>query len=265
MSHKTIYIALPAAKVGGDTSREHIDELTDFILSPYVEETAAEGMMRIDWYKIGGRWTGAFAALKSAPSAYLPEDGGFGYEFIDRYDLICNSGERGPYIAGKEEFIPVNGACNKDIEWDALDKLNQYSGYRYMEMVLNRDERVGGEVPDELEIIGDELYMIVEDDKMLFLKRGESFEERNERMEIEFDSFVMPPDAYIDLDGVWHDDNDIWERWEKGGPKAISDVLSSGGNPQEVAFKEFVAGFYKMRDSLQDDDYILVVDGHAFP
>lgn len=264
MSHKTVYMCIPQNKLKGNVSKEHITEIVAETLAKYVEDTAEDGMMKIDWYEIGGRWAGAFATLKSATSAFLTENGLFAYEFLDKYDVICNGGQRGPYIAGCEEFMPVNGAYNHEIAWNALAKLRDYYLYKYMLMILDGDERLGGHTPDGMEIIDDCLFLM-DDEHTLWVKKGETFDERNERLGKKFGRGMMPPDAYVDLNGVWHDDNDIWEKWEKGGPKAMEKVFASGKDPQEIALEEFNEEFEQLLSSLQPNDYVIVIDGHAFP
>ncbi len=48
-------MGIPADRIGSDLFTEHIDQLVENILEPYVEETAEDGKMKIDWYQIGGR------------------------------------------------------------------------------------------------------------------------------------------------------------------------------------------------------------------
>ena len=89
---------------------------------------------------------------------------------------------------------------------------------------------------------------------------------------------MIPPDAFIGLDGVWHDDNDIWRHFEQ---VAMSKIMNEDLDEEE-GFEQFIAetsdnpaeaaqeGFEKMFDNfldneLGDDDYFVVIDCHCFP
>lgn len=268
MSHMVIYMGISSDKIHGDTSEKHIDAIVKNVLSKYVydEDAPEQGTEKIDWYEIGGRWEESLAALESAPSAYKAKSGKFAYTSMEEYDAICNNGNHGPYVAGKETFIPINGAYKKDIDLTAFQKLDLYQMYKTTLMVLNRDMRLDGQVPDEVEIIGDALYTKDDEHKLLAMQ-GESFEAWLERLGwlesgLSKLDLAYGSDAYIDLDGTWHDVNDVWAKWEAGGTKTMLKALSSD-NPEEAACEELWDEMNSFIDSLSDNDYLLVIDGHS--
>ena len=265
MSHIVVYMGIPFAKVNGDTSETHIQTIVEDILSKYVEDTAEdEYMIKMDWYEIGGRWAGAFGTMKGAASAYPTENGVFAYKEMQNYDVVCNKGKHGPYIAGDKEFIPVNGAYKKDIAWDAVSRLSEYYLHRIMLQILNKEKPFADNTPDWCEIQNDALYAN-NDEHTLLVTRGETFEDRVKRLGQTFGRSMAAPDAYVDLSGHWHDVNGIWAEWEAGGSKAMKEIFDSDKDPEEIAQEQFNAAFDKFLDSMQDDDYFIVVDGHTFP
>ena len=258
MSHIVIFIGIPANKINSDYSAQHIDQLVENILEPYVEETTEEGKMKIDWYQIGGRWEGAVAAVKGTQDVYPARQ--FAYQ-MDEYIAVCCKGMAGPYIAGNTEYIPVTGARSKDIAWDALNRLELEKNYTLWKMLLNRDPLFGGKIPDGLEIRDGDLYL--KDGNFLVLKQGETQEELIKRMNYSFNTAIMPPDAYVDLEGNWHDDNEIWDEWASDF-NAMSKMMSSDQNPHEKAQEEFCERAMAFSKNLADDDYFIVIDGHRF-
>ena len=75
----------------------------------------------------------------------------------------------------------------------------------------------------------------------------------------------MSADAFIDLKGVWRDENDIWKKWERDPEKALAMLSDPDKDLMAVAEEEFQQVFESMLDSLGPEDYVLLVDGHAFP
>ena len=258
--HKTVYMVIPAAKIAKDTSKEHIDSIVEEVLAPYCGEYAEEGQWHMDWYEVGGRWAG-FSGVKKGCDCYPTENGLFGYELFDKYDVLCNKGQRGPYVIDGVEYIPIIGAKKKDIEWDCVGKFDSASMVRYMQIVLDEEERnvmLGGNIPDGFTIEGDCLYVGSGEEKILAYKKGESFADYSTRREEEYGIAIMPPDAYVDKLGKWHDDNEIWENHA-----LMSKLMKGEGSPDEKAMEAFVDQFHDyLKNQVNDDDYFLVVDTH---
>lgn len=280
MSHKTVYLGIPAEKLNGDFSEEKISSVVESIMSRYVEETAEDmSEIRCDWYSIGGRWAGAVAAAKGTDNILPTENGLFPYELFDSYDMIVNNGNRGPYFAGATEYVPINCGRKKDIDWQAVSKLNEYFLFKYVELLFKKDPRFDGVSLEDFIISDEGIYMTTDEGDTVFVyKNNESFEENIERREKEFERAMIPPDAFIGLDGVWHDDNDIWRHFEQ---VAMSKIMNEDLDEEE-GFEQFIAetsdnpaeaaqeGFEKMFDNfldneLGDDDYFVVIDCHCFP
>lgn len=261
MSHKTVYMGIPAKKLGGTFDLERIKELVAETMEHYVEATAAEENTKCDWYEIGGRWAGAVGAIKGVENVLPSEKGLFAYQLFDQYDAIVNNGRRGPYCVDEVEYIPVNAGLKKCISWDCLEKLNEFMTYKFLEMVLNRDSRIGTELPENYEIKNSDLFYTEGEQSFLLLKNGESFSDRTERMKKQFGRAMMQADAYIDTNGIWHDDNDAWVAYEE--------ALMRGENPKiplETAQDTFLENFEKFMDEeLQDDDCFVILDCHCFP
>ena len=262
MSHKTVYIGIPASKLKGAFDENQIASIVEKIMKKYVEETAKEENIKCDWYVIGGRWEGAVGAIKGAENVLLTESGLFAYQLFDQYDVIINNGQRGPYFVDDVEYIPINAGLKKDIAWDAISRLDQYKSYKFFELVLNRDPRLGDSLPEGYEIKDGDLY--AGENKSLFLKKKETFSEWVERMGIQFGRAMMPPDAYIDTKGVWHDDNDVWAVFEKKLMSGNFDDMPD--NPEEAAQQAYLENYEKFMDEeLEDDDCFVILDCHCFP
>ena len=264
MSHKTVCMAISSEKLCGKFDEETVKDIVARVMARYVEETAKDEEIKCDWYSIGGRWAGSFAALKGTQNVLPAEEGRFAYELFDKYDVVVNYGKQGPYKIDDAEYIPVNGALKKDIAWDAVSKFDKYVTYRMLRMILEGDPRIGG-VPAGYEIRENKLYVHVDGTEIHALTVGESFEVYAKARNMVFGRAVIPLDAYIDKDGVWHDDNEIWDIW-------MRQLMGSKGkrglptNPEEAAYKEFRELFEKYLDNeLKDDDGFLVLDCHCFP
>lgn len=261
MSHKTVYMGISANKLKGDVCLKNISAYVDKTMKKYVGGNSQKNT-KCDWYVIGGRWEGAVGAVKGAKNVIPTENGLFAYQLFEEYDAIINNGQRGPYFVDDVEYIPVNAGLKKAIAWDAISRLDQYKTFKFLELVLNRDPRLGGELPDGYEIKDGDLY--AGEDKLLFLKNNETFSEWAERLGIQFDRAMMLPDAYIDTKGVWHDDNDAWAEFEKKMMSGKFDDIPE--NPMEAAQEVYLENYDKfIDDELQDDDCFVILDCHCFP
>ncbi len=262
MSHKTVYMGIPADELKGDISIERVFSYVEKTMAKYVEETAQEENIKCDYYEIGGRWEGAVGAIKGAENVLLTENGLFAYQFFVNYDVIINNGHRGPYFIDDVEYIPVNAGLKKAIAWDAISKFSKYLQFKSLECILNRDPRLEDSLPEGFEIEDGDVY--VGEDKLLALKNKETFSEWVDRLGIQFGRTMAPPDAYIDTKGVWHDENDVWAEFEK--------TIMSGKfkdmpeNPAEAAQEIFLGDYERfMDDELKDDDCFVIIDCHCFP
>lgn len=257
MSHMTVYMGISANKLKGAFDQDKISELVDEVMQKYLVETAEEKNIKCDWYVIGGRWEGSIAAVKGSENVLETESGMFPYQFIDQYDVIVNNGNRGPYFAGSTEYVPANGGLKKEIDWEGIAKLQEFMYFKYQELILNRDPRFGGRIPDGHVIKEDGLYVDNEGELVLLLKKGESFEERAVRTGETYSRSIGIPDAYIDTQGVWHDENEVWDAMMRGKLKGVK------GNTQEFAQQTYMKNFTKFMDGeLQDNDCFVVLDCH---
>jgi hypothetical protein len=262
MSHKTVYMGISASQLGQMFAPDKIASIVEKTMQKYVEETAKEDDIKCDWYVIGGRWEGAVGAIKGAENVLLTESGLFAYQLFDQYDAIINNGQRGPYFVDNVEYIPVNAGLKKEIAWDAISRLDQYKTFRFLELVLNRDPRLGDSLPEGYEIKDGDLY--AGENESLFLKNKETFSEWADRLGIQFGRAMMPPDAYIDTKGVWHDENDAWAVFEKKLMSGRFDEMPE--NPQEAAQEAYLENYEKFMDEeLKDDDCFVILDCHCFP
>lgn len=275
--HKTIYMGISAEKLKGDTSKENIDRIVDETLARYFIDTAQdEDEAYLDNYVVGGRWQGSFAVLKSAKTGYLTDNNLFPYKSMEGYNFMCNDDNVGPYTDGKNEYIPVSGACFKEIDEFAVSRMELYSNYKYLICLLNKDERFE---PQVLDVTEDKIYFNGEngEERILVLKRGDSFEDYVKRIGVEFDRALGEPDAYIDFDGVWHDDHEyvrnsikkMLSAFENGGLEEafaangkIFGEIPEGVNHDEYSKNMFVKNFIDFMKSFDGDDYMLVIDGH---
>lgn len=262
MSHKTVFMGISASKLGHRFDPDKIAETVENIMKKYVEETAQEDDIKCDWYAIGGRWEGAIGALKGAENVLLTENGLFAYDFFELYDAIINNGQRGPYFVDDVEYIPINAGLKKDIAWDAVSKLDQYKTFKFLELVLNCDPRIGNSLPEGYEIKDGDLFG--GKNQSLLLKKGEIFAEWVNRLGIQFDRALIPPDAYIDTKGIWHDENDGWAELEKKLMRGKLNEMPE--DPVEAAQEIYVGKFEKfIADELKDNDCFVVLDCHCFP
>ena len=165
------------------------------------------------------------------------------------------------------EYIPVNGGRKKDIAWDAVSKLNAYKNYKYLELVLNKDPLLGGGTVEGVKTIDGDLYLESEGSEKLALKNGEVFYDWAKRMGVEFGRAMMPPDAYIDTKGIWHDDNDAWAAFEaKVMSGKIDDISGDFQDLQEAMQAEYMKGYESfLDDELKEDDCFVILDCHCFP
>lgn len=260
MSHKTVYVSIPAREIAGNTDQNHISRLVQGIMSKYVEGTAQDGNIKCDWYEIGGRWEGTFGAIKGTENVLPAGSGSFAYELFGSYNLIVNNGQQGPYFAGETEYIPINGGLKKDIAWDAIEKLEAYTRHRFFEWILNRDPRIEANIDEDYLIVEDGLYFKTDGEPVLILKRGETFEERNARLGQTFGKGMLSVDAYVDKNGVWHDEDNMWRKFFIGGSKNMPE------DPETAAKEELMKSFRNFLDEeLEPDDYVVVLDCHCFP
>ncbi len=54
MSHKLVYMCIPASDLNGTFSKSTVANIVEEKMSRYVEETAKSGHAKCDWYTIGG-------------------------------------------------------------------------------------------------------------------------------------------------------------------------------------------------------------------
>ena len=264
MSHKTVYMGIAASELKGEFDAQKIISIVDKIMAKYVEETAEDDDIKCDGYEIGGRLEGVIAAFKNSENILKTENGTFPYQGFNEYNAIVNNGNIGPYVIDEVEYIPVNGGLKKDIAWDAIEKLDEYKSISLLRMIFTRDPRLGGNVPEVYEIKEDGLYINSDGQSTLVLKKGETFSEWADRIGKQFNRNFLPPDAYIDTNGVWHDADEYWETFQdaliNGNPDDIPE------DPEQAASQAFLADFEKfMDDELKDNDCFVVLDCHCFP
>lgn len=262
MSHKVVYLTIPGFVLKGEFSKELIEEKVASLMRHYVEETADEDdYPTCDGYEIGGRWAGALGALKGTQTVVPAQEGKFAFEFMDTYSVVVHRGQPGPYIAGKKEFVPINGGLAKDIDWTAATDLQNYMEYRIMQLALEKDPMMGN-LLHQFSFREDGLYPAQPGADIPVLKKDETFEQWCQRLGKDGQRGILPPDAYTDRQGVWHDENEVWEQWQE-------DLLRGGRgipeNPQEAAQEQFQEAFHKYLDEeLQSDDCLVILDCHTF-
>ena len=255
--HSTVFVAIPAEKIGGDYSEENISKVVDAIVEPYYIETAPDGQAKMDGYRIGGRWSGFIATKPDAKSIIPSSNGKFAYEIADTYDLIMNGGQPGNYKFGSLEVVPVDGATKEDIIWDSIGRLQQFVYFMSFKMMYEKDPRMGGKIPDPYFLMDDGLGLNIDDGPVLVYKNGETFEENVERTGVSIDRLMMQPDAYIDKEGKWHTVNDLWMN-----PKYLDDLMKQD-DPGDASEGLFLKMFYEYIDNeLMPKDYFLVLDCH---
>lgn len=258
--HKTIYMIISKSEINGDTSKEHIDAIVERVLTPYCGSDAEEDHYYMDWYQIGGRWAGFTGVIKGT-DCYPTEEGRFAYEHFDRYDAFVNNGKFGPYVIDDIEYIPIIGAKKKDIAWDCIEKFNNAWMLRYFQIVVNEAERnalLGGEIPAGFYVENDVLYLESDVEHNALYIKGETFTENMLRRGIKFGKGIMTPDAYVDKEGKWHDDNQIWENDE-----LMRNLIENNEDLEMAVMEKFSDGLYDyLEEQVEDEDYILVIDGH---
>lgn len=264
MSHKTVYLGISADELNGDVIKDKVSLYVETAMSKYVEGTATPKNIKCDYYLIGGRWDGAIGTVKGTKNILSTENGTFIYTLFDEYDAIVNNGQRGPYFLDGIEYIPISGGFKKDIDWNSISKFNLYKKFKLLELVLNRDPKIGDKLPSGYKIVNNDLYIETDGHKNQILKKSETFSEWIKRQNIKFSREMLPPDAYVDKNGVWHDENDIWDEFERNIINYKLEDMSK--NPFEAVQKNFIKQFENFMDNeLQDDDYFVILDCHCFP
>lgn len=181
------------------------------------------------------------------------------YDFFGKYNVLENNGANGPYMIDGVEFVPVNGGFVSEIEWDVIPRFMECATYVIKKHILEKDPRLGT-IPDEYKYQDGDLYLDVPDHGLhLLIKNGETFSAYAQREGYVFERDFIPPHAYVDLDGVWHDDNEIWEELEKN-------LLSGKNMPDDIntfASNEFRDRVHRFLDTLQPEDGVVIVDFHV--
>lgn len=252
--HNFLIMGIPAKELKGQFNEKMLNAYVEKVLGKYIGN-------KCDYFQIGGRWQGVLGAKKSNPNVLLTETGCFeeNYDFFGRYDALENNGASGPYMIDGVEFVPVNGGLVNEIEWDVIPRFMEYATYIVKKHILERDPRFEI-LPDEYKYQDGDLYLDVPDHGLhLLIKNGETFLEYAQRQECVFVRDFIPPHAYVDLDGAWHDDNEVWEELGKG-------LLAEGEMPEnimEFASNEFRTRVHNFLDTLQPGDGVVIVDFHV--
>ncbi len=259
--HRFLFLGIPAKNLSNGFKLDSIRAYVKKVMREYAMDTADEENVKCDYYEIGGRWQGVFAAKKDSKNIILTDTGMFeeNYDFFPFYDALVNDGANGPYIIDDVEYVPVNGGFMSDIDLEVVNRFREYRMYLIFKSFLDGDSRVGN-APDTCRITEEGIYFTDDSgEERLMLKKGETFAQFTERMEIKFVPDFIPPHAYIDLDGVWHDENDVWDN--------IQAELLSGKFPaldiMEIAREKFAEMVYKFMKGLNPEDGLVVVDYHV--
>ena len=258
--HNFLFLGIPAKEIKNGFNYDDIEIYVNKVMSKYVTDTADEENVKCDYCQIGGRWQGVLAAKKDSKNVILTETGMFeeNYDFFQVYNALENNGENGPYVIDDVEYVPVNGGLMSDIGLDFISRFRHFEMYAYSKHIMEKDPRLG-ETPDYCRIADDGLYCMTETgEENLMYKKDESFAQFAERMEIEFMPDFIPPHAYVDLDGVWHDENEVWDNIEAellSGKFPAEDVMDDAGQKFAEAAYEFIKG-------LAPEDGLVVVDYH---
>lgn len=254
MSHKLVYICIPASDLKGTFSKSTVENIVERKMSKYVEGMAKSGDAKCDWYIIGGQWSGVFAAAKGARNVIAAEGNTFAYEKGDLYNTFLNGGHEGPYLVEDREYVPVNGGLKEDIAWIAISELARYAAFKVYEGAFNGDARLAEALPLETEISEDGIY----EDGTWVYKKGETYSQWIERLEVRFFRCLLPPAAYIDKTGVWHgeDDREVFDA-------ALRKANSAGVViSQELISDCYFEGLNKFIADIQDGDCIVALDCH---
>ena len=255
--HNRVYVTIPVSKLAGDASTKHIDKLVADIMKSYCPPTAKPGMAKMDYYTVGGRF-GGFTGVVKGTDCYPNPSGQFDYTFTDEYDAYFYFGQQhGPYKFDNTEYVPVIGAKKKDIAFDSVNKLAVAIQLRVWEIMLKEDLRkqyLNGSIPEGCSVRADGVYANGE----LLLKKNETYAEAAKRHGVKFATFLTDPDAYIDLNGKWHSDDEVFA--DKAFMKKAE---KSSGNLIAEAAEEFINRLIKyIENTLGDEDYIVMVDTH---
>lgn len=266
--HKVIYLTLPKEKLLGDYSEKHINELVDEYLSPFTLEEDGDNSHKdifLDYYSIGGRFSGPFMTQIDSNSSIFTNENAYG--ILDKYNAYMNDGKPGPYIIDGVEYKFVNGACKKDIKWEILEKIVMAinSNWALWKYVI----KTNYELPSEgnKERVDDSIYengiLLFDNNDELsdFLKRlvdNFSLDETLLEFNSKFSDIYNPGndfiDAFVSKDGKWHDVVDL---------DLPPELLKAVSEAEAACFGESdVSNIYDYINALDDDDYIVVVDGH---
>ena len=256
--HKIVFMIIPAEKLSGNTTKNNIDSVIDTILAPYCG--ADDSKWQMDSYEVGGRWSGFWGVVKGT-DCYPSEEGRFAYRQFQFYDALVNGGEIGPYIVEGTEYIPVIGAKKKNIAWECVPLFEMYSLFKLFQIAMNEDRDV---LPEGLIIAGDKIYAPELPGNQVVYIEGESVYENIERRGADISRGMGLPDAFVDKDGCWHDDGEIWNNTRLIEEIAKEIDSSNEADLEEVVAGEFLKRFYSyLDDSVEDEDYIVVVDAHS--
>ncbi len=253
MGNKSIYLAIPKELHRGNVDVNNINKTVDSIMSMYVEHTAKKNMAKVDSYFVGGRFRGLLGVKKGTRNIYPTSDGCFGYIVFDNYDTLFSNGKTGPYIVENCEYVPANGAYVKDIQWDLVHDVQKLTEYTSFNLYMDKAGEKEMVLRDGLLVQNDGVYFD-DQNKSVVLKRGETFLQYKMRFEEAKRECVLIPYAYVDKSGVWHDDSQVYDS-----------LLNQDSDMREYAEKEFKKQFFLFLDSLEPDDYFVVLDGHLFP
>lgn len=252
--HNFLIMGIPANELKGQFDKKTVDAYAEKVLGKYTED-------KCDYFEVGGRWQGVLGAKKNNANILLTETNCFeeNYDFFGKYNALENNGANGPYIIDGVEFVPVNGGLVNEIEWDIIPRFMECVTYIVVKHVLEKDPRLGT-IPDQYRYQDGNLYLDVPNHGLhLLLKNGESFCDYAQRHEYVFNRDFIPPHAYVDLNGDWHDENEIWDDLQ-------NDLLSGKSLPDNI--HEFAANAFRDRvhdflDTLQPEDGVVIVDFHV--
>ena len=253
--HNFLILAIPEKELNGVFDISAAEKYVSEKLKKYTNE-------KFDYYSIGGRWEGLLIAKKDSNNILLTENGVFEecYNFFNTYDALENNGQRGPYIIENTEYVPANGGLVKDIEWEVFHKFEEYVQFLIFRHIWEHDERLG-RIPDAYKFKEDGLYIASPENNEMFLlyKNDESFSDYITRKDLTFAIKFPAPFAFVDYDGYWHDENEIWGKLE-------ADLLKSKNmpeDPEEFVQEEYQKAFFTFLDTLKPTDGVVIVDYHT--
>lgn len=258
--HNFLFLGIPAKGLSNGFNLDDIQVYVDKVMSKYVMDTANEENVKCDYYQIGGRWQGLFGAKAENKNVILTDTGMFeeNYDFFPFYNALVNNGENGPYIIDDVEYVPVNGGLMSDIGLDVINRFREYRMYLIFKSFLDGDSRVGN-APDTCRITEEGIYFADDSgEERLMLKKGETFAQFAERLGISFVWEWITPHAFVDLGGVWHDENEVWDNIQAellSGKFPAEDVMANAG-------EKFAEMAYEFVKSLNPEDGLVVVDYH---